>query len=53
MDAKVDDPTYSGIQVVRDPSSGVVNLGLIAVIVGVLFTFYVKPYLKKAKDSSG
>jgi hypothetical protein len=53
MDAKVDDPTYSGIQVVRDPSSGVVNLGLIAVIVGVLFTFYVKPYLKKAKESSG
>jgi hypothetical protein len=51
-DANKDDPTYSGIQVIHDPSWPVVNLGLLAVIVGVLFTFYVKPYLKTSATPS-
>lgn len=49
-DARTDDPGYSGIQVVYDPSWKVVNVGLLAVIFGVLFTFYVNPYLKTAKE---
>jgi hypothetical protein len=47
-----DDPTYSGIQVIRNPSWLVVNLGLLAVIVGVLFTFFVKPFLKSSSGPS-
>ena len=40
-----DDPTYSGIQVVRDPGLGVVFLGFIMMSIGVIFIYYIRPRL--------
>jgi len=46
-----DDPTYSGIQVVKDPGLPLVWAGLIMVSVGVAFCFYVKPRLSQGRKT--
>jgi ABC-type transport system involved in cytochrome c biogenesis permease subunit len=38
-----EDPTYSGIQVVRDPGLSLAWLGLIALCAGVVFIYYIRP----------
>ncbi len=40
-----DDPTYSGIQVVRDPGLGVVFAGFVMLSLGVIFIYYIRPRL--------
>jgi hypothetical protein len=40
-----DDPTYSGIQVVRDPGLGVVFVGFVMMSLGVIFIYYIRPRL--------
>lgn len=47
-----EDPTYSGIQVVRDPGLGIVFLGFIMMSLGVVFIYYIRPRLI-AGDSHG
>jgi len=38
-----EDPTYSGIQVVRDPGLGIVFLGFVMMSIGVIFIYYIRP----------
>ncbi len=38
-----DDPSYSGIQVVRDPGLGVVFAGFVMMALGVVFVYYIRP----------
>lgn len=38
-----EDPTYSGIQVVRDPGLGIVFLGFLMMSIGVVFVYYIRP----------
>lgn len=38
-----EDPTYSGIQVVRDPGLGVVLAGFVMMAIGVVFIYYIRP----------
>lgn len=40
-----DDPTYSGIQVVRDPGLGIVFVGFVMLSLGVIFIYYIRPRL--------
>jgi hypothetical protein len=47
-----EDPTYSGIQVVRDPGLPAVWAGLILLCVGVVYIYYVRPRLKQAKAAA-
>jgi hypothetical protein len=48
---KKEDPTYSGISVVRDPGLIVVWIGLVMVSIGMIFIYYVKPALvQRRKD---
>lgn len=46
-----DDPTYSGIQVVKDPGLPLVWAGFIMISVGVAFCFYVKPRLLQRRKA--
>ncbi len=45
-DAKLEDPTYSGIQVLADPGWYLIEPGLVMVCFGVIFMFWIKPWLK-------
>ena len=47
-----DDPTYSGIQVVRDPGLIIVFVGFVMMSLGVIFVYYIRPKLI-AGDSHG
>ncbi len=38
-----EDPTYSGIQVVKDPGLGVVFAGFAMMSLGVIFVYYIRP----------
>lgn len=38
-----EDPTYSGIQVVRDPGLGVAFAGFLMMALGVVFVYYLRP----------
>ncbi|OHB77693.1 MAG: hypothetical protein A2Z34_09805 [Planctomycetes bacterium RBG_16_59_8] len=44
-DYRKEDLTYSGISVVRDPGLDLVYLGLAMICFGVIYIFYVKPWL--------
>lgn len=40
---RAEDPTYSGILVVKDPGFPVVLLGFVMISIGVIFIYYVRP----------
>lgn len=40
-----DDPTYSGIQVIRDPGLVIVFIGSVMMALGVIFIYYIRPRL--------
>jgi len=42
------DPTYSGLEAVRDPGVNLVFLGFAVICVGVFYMFYVEPRLKRS-----
>jgi hypothetical protein len=42
-----DDPTWAGLEVVRDPGFSAVFTGFAMVGLGVIFLYYVRPYLRK------
>jgi hypothetical protein len=42
------DPTYSGLEAVRDPGVNLVFLGFAVICLGVFYMFYVEPRLKRA-----
>lgn len=50
-DANLEDPTYSGIQVLYDPGWYFIEPGLILVCFGVIFMFWIKPWMRQ--DQSG
>lgn len=50
-DADAERPDYSGIQVLRDPGWYLIEPGLMLVCFGVIFMFWVKPWLRM--DQSG
>ncbi len=47
-----EDPTYSGILVVKDPGLPLVWAGFIAICLGVIFIYYVRPRLARARASA-
>ena len=47
-----EDPTYSGILVVKDPGLSVVYLGFVMISAGVVFIFYVRPRIIEAKSAA-
>jgi hypothetical protein len=47
-----EDPTYSGLQVVRDPGLPAVWAGLIMLCAGVVYIYYVRPRLLRAKAAA-
>jgi len=49
-DANPKIPTYSGIKVVRDPGWPVALVGMIVVLAGILYNFYVRPFLTKGAN---
>ncbi|MFW5696849.1 MAG: cytochrome c biogenesis protein ResB, partial [Phototrophicaceae bacterium] len=44
------DPTYSGILVVRDPGLGIVWFGLTVMSLGMIFVYYVRPRLLQKRE---
>jgi hypothetical protein len=42
-----EDPTYSGILVMRDPGLGIVYTGFAMISLGVILSFYVRPRLRR------
>ncbi|MCE9583416.1 MAG: cytochrome c biogenesis protein ResB [Planctomycetes bacterium] len=44
-----EDPTYSGILVVKDPGLGVAYLGFIMMCIGIICRFYVTPWLARKR----
>ena len=47
-----EDPTYSGIQVVKDPGLPLVWMGFSMMSLGVIFCFYVRPRVLKRKKTA-
>jgi cytochrome c biogenesis protein ResB len=45
-----EDPTYSGILVVRDPGLPVVWAGFVMVCAGVIFAFYARPRILERRS---
>ena len=52
-DADPKRPKYAGIRVVRDPGWPIVRIGLTMVILGIVFMFYVKPFVRSRKPDAG
>ncbi|MHC4606095.1 MAG: cytochrome c biogenesis protein ResB [Planctomycetota bacterium] len=48
-DYRPDDPTYSGIKVVKNPGLWVAYAGFLMMCAGILFTFYIRPRMRKAE----
>ncbi|MBI4564691.1 MAG: cytochrome c biogenesis protein ResB [Planctomycetes bacterium] len=46
---RAEDPTYSGLLVVKDPGLGVVYAGFGMICAGVMFIFYVRPAILRAR----
>lgn len=49
-DANPEDPSYSGIQVVRDPGWPPVGLGLLLSSLGIVWIFWVEPFMKGSRS---
>lgn len=50
-DAKAEDPTYSGLQVVNDPGWPLVGLGLLATGLGIIWIFWIEPLRRRPARS--
>ena len=47
------DLQWTGLEVVRDPGVPVVNIGFCMVILGITFSFYIKPYFARREEDDG
>ena len=47
-----EDPTWSGIQVVRDPGFPIVFAGFLMIGLGVIFVYYVRPWILRRRASA-
>lgn len=47
-----EDPTYSGILVVKDPGLSVVYTGFVMISLGIIYIFYVRPRVLKARSAA-
>jgi len=52
-DANAKNPNYAGIRAVRDPGWPVVKTGLTMVILGIVYMFYVKPFVGSKRPKAG